>query len=118
MSTETVVRDNTMPAARVAPVQDALPDRHTLAERVLAEQVHIAMKHLPFMLWTSPIALLLWVYLVWNEVPRINIIAWLILVSGIHALMGLSILWYRRQAPYETGAGIWARNMVIIAFFY
>lgn len=118
MSTETVVRENTIPAARVAPVQDTLLDRHTLSERVLAEQVHLSVRQVPFMLGTSPIALLLWVYLIWNEVPRINIIAWLVLVGGIYALSGAFFLWYQHRAPYETGAEIWERRIVIVTFLH
>ena len=118
MSTEMVFREDTIPTTRVAQIKDALLEHHSLSERVLAEQVHIAAQQLPFILGTVSIAASLWAYMIWNEVARINIIAWLILVGGMHVLLGAFYLWYRRRAPYEAGAEIWARRMVIMAFWH
>ena len=86
-------------------------------DRILGEQVHLAIKQLPTMQITSFIIALVLSFIVRNIIPRANIIAWLMMV--LVTVFGRIVLYYRFLKVDEQSfvAEYWGKIYLLLALF-
>ena len=87
------------------------------ADNILGEQVRLAIKHLPAMQITSFIIAIVLSFSARNSIPRVNIIAWLMMV--LVTAFGRIVLYYRflKVDNQSLDAEYWEKIYLLLALF-